>query len=103
MEENWFTGSDIKVKVELVCEGFDMDLNEWSITVYINGKKAHTYPKRDCARDDEGGWYCCISRSHLKKNGVLTLAADASVPDDDFPDGVRHEVDKAKIGNYRAI
>ena len=103
MEEIWFTGSDIKVKVELVCEGFDMDLNEWSVTVYLGGKKAHTYAKADCARDDDGGWYCCISRSHLKKNGVLTLVATAEVPDTDFPDEIRHEVDKVQIGKYNAI
>lgn len=103
MEEIWFSGSDIKVKVELVCEGFDMDLNEWSVTVYHGGKKAHTYAKADCARDYDGGWYCFISRSHLKKNGVLTLVATAEVPDTDFPDGIRHEVDKVQIGKYNVI
>lgn len=101
MEEIWFSGSDIKVKVELVCEGFDMDLNEWSVTAYLDGKKAHTYAKVDCVRNGDGDWYCCISRSHLKKSGMVTLVATAEVPDTDFPDGIRHEVDKVTIGKYK--
>lgn len=103
MEEIWFTGSDIKVKVELECEGFDMDLDEWSITVYLNGKKAHTYQKGECVRDEDGNWFCCISRNHLKKYGVLTLAGEGEVPDEDFSDGIRHEVDRQIIGKYSAI
>ena len=101
--QEWYLGSDIKVQVLLEAQGFDMDLHDWAIAVYLNGKKVHTYPKSSCARDDQGNWFCCISAEHLKKSGVLVLAGLADVVDEDFDGGIRHEVDRVKIGTYKAI
>jgi len=103
MEGSWYQGSDIKTQVTLTAAGFDMDLDEWSIHVYLNGKKVHTYPKHNCRRDDDGKWYCCISRDYLKKSGSLMLVGEAGIQDTDFEDGLRHETDVAKIGTYKKV
>lgn len=100
---NWYSGSDMKFLVNITAQDFSMDDNDWGITVYIDNKPIKRYDKSDCVRDDEGEWYVCISREDIKKYGVLSLVADAAIPDTDFADGVRHDVGKLKIGTYSKI
>ena len=100
---NWYSGSDMKFLVTITAQNFSMDDNDWSITVCIDNKPIKTYDKADCIRDDNAKWYVCISREDIKKYGVLSLVADAAIPDTDFADSVRHDVDKLKVGTYSKI
>lgn len=109
MEENintsaeYYIGSDFKALVVLEAQGFDMDLDDWGITVYIDDKKAHTYKKGDCVRDDGGQYFVPVSGDYLKKTGTLKLVATAWIPDEDFPNGVRREVMPVVIGKYKKL
>lgn len=94
---NWYLGTDLKFLVEMTAQGFSMDNNDWEVSVMCGTKTVSTFGKQDCIRDDDGNWYVCIKATLLKK-GDLTLVAHALVPDTDFEDDIRNEVDKEKVG-----
>lgn len=99
----YYLGSDFKALVILTAPDFDMDLDDWSVSVYIDDKKTHTYKKADCVRDNDGKYYVPVSRDYLKKTGTLKLVGNAEIPDEDFPDGVRHESVPVTIGKYKKL
>lgn len=102
MEQNWYNGSDLKFLVEITGDGFDMDENDWGVTVVVDGKALKRYAKEDCVKVDDS-WYVCISKDVMKKFGTVSLVADAGIPDNDFDDGIRHEVDRVIVGKYSKI
>lgn len=99
---NWYSGSDLKFLIEITADGFSMANDDWAISVCIDGKILHRYEKADCVQDGNN-WFVCISRDVLTKYGKLSLIAEAEVPDSDFEEDVRHEVDKVIIGTYSKV
>ena len=39
--ENVLLGTDLKIKVELICEGFSMDDDDFDLTLRWNGGEKH--------------------------------------------------------------
>jgi len=99
---SWWDGSDLKFLVDIQASGFDMDSDEWSVGVEVGTKIVKTYPKEECIKGDDGNWYVCIDKSYLR-NGDLSLIAYASIPDADFDDGSRDEVDKQIMGRIKKV
>ena len=102
MAQNWYNGSDLKFLVEIAGDGFDMDTNDWGVSVAVDGKTLKRYSKEECVRGDDG-WYVCISKDIMKKFGTVSLVADAGIPDEDFESGIRNEVDSVVVGTYKKI
>lgn len=98
----WYLGTDLKFLVEMTASGFSMDDNDWSVTVYIGNKAVKEYDKSECVRDDDGNWYVCI-QSDLLKKGDISLVGHARVPDTDFDDNYRDEVDKQLVGRMLKV
>lgn len=101
--ENVLLGTDLKIKVELICEGFSMDDNDFDLTLRWNGG-SKTYKKTSSSTDenivkaqDGSGWYLVIETEELSMKGLVTLIATLYVPDTDFPDGIRSEVVKQDL------
>lgn len=99
----YYLGSDFKALVQMTAPGFDMDLDDWSVSVMIDDRKTHTYKKADCVRANDGKYYVPVSRDYLKKTGTLKLVGNAEIPDTDFPDGIRHESVPITIGKYKKL
>ncbi len=98
----WYIGSDLKFLVRITGEGFDMDENEWGVTLYIDNKPIKRYANTECVRGDDD-WFVCIPKEDITKFGRISLVADAQVPDNDFDAGIRNEVDKVVVGTYSKI
>lgn len=101
--ENVLLGTDLKIKVELICEGFSMDDDDFDLTLRWNGGDV-TYSKTESSTDehiveaqDGSGWYLVIETEELNMKGLVTLIATLYVPDTDFPDGIRNEVVKQDL------
>jgi hypothetical protein len=101
--ESVYIGTDLKIKVELTCEGFSMDENDFDLTLRWNGGEV-TYSKTESSTDehiveaqDGSGWYLVIETEKLNMRGLVTLIATLYVPDTDFPDGIRSEVVKQDL------
>ena len=99
--ENVLLGTDLKIKVDLRCEGFDMDTDDFSVTVR-SGSSSATYDSDDPAwvqDDTTGDWYLCLPTTGMK--GLVTRIATLNVPDEDFESGVRKEVVKKDLFTVR--
>ena len=101
--ENVLLGTDLKIKVELICEGFSMDDDDFDLTLRWNGGDV-TYSKTESSTDehiveaqDGSGWYLVIETEKLNMKGLVTLIATLYVQDTDFPDGIRSEVVKQDL------
>ncbi len=100
-EYTW-SGSGLKYAVNMTCEGFSMNDDDWTITV-TRGNKSIVFD-RDTAVYDDGDdqWYICINSSELGP-GELFITFDAYVPDEDFDDGIRHEIQKYRLINIKSL
>ena len=100
MEEKIYVPSGIKYAVSMTCEGFDMDLDDWTIRV-VRGTNVLTFT-RDNSIHEEGAWYICVDTSRLGP-GKARIIFDASVPDDDFPNGIRREVSSYDLTDLSSL
>lgn len=95
-EEIAYEGTDLKYAIVMEAPGFSMEEDDWSVEIRSGKKVLATYPKEDCIVDGDGQYYVCIEHDVLSV-GTIDIVFRASVPDTDFPDGIRDEVDKKKL------
>lgn len=97
IREPMYVGADLKFLVELTAPGFDMDDDDF--TIELKGRSASkTFSKEDLVTDGEGNWYCCFNSTAFGA-GVIQVVITAYVPDDDFEDGYRTEINKYNLIN----
>ena len=103
MDNNWYAGTDLKFLVEMSSTGFNMDTDDWSISVKNANKVVLEIPKSQCVREAaEGKWYVHINADILKP-GTLSLVAHIRVPDVNFEDGYRDEYEERSVGTIKKI
>lgn len=95
MNDSIIKGTEVKFKVDLSASGFDMDSCDFFFTIYCGGKTL-TVHKRDLVYDGTD-WYLCFDTSGFN-SGTMTVTTTAFIPDSDFPDGLRTEIDKQTLG-----
>lgn len=99
--ENYgYVGSDFKWAVNMTCEGFSMDDDDWKIVV-TRGKNTVEYTKDNSIKDEqEDQWYITVDTLALGA-GQCYITFVAYVPDSDFPDGIRTEIQEYELVNVR--
>jgi len=95
MNDNIIKGTEVKFKVDLSASGFDMDSCDFFFTIYCGGKTL-TVLKSELVYDGTD-WYLCFDTSGFN-SGTMTVVTTAFIPDSDFPDGLRTEIDKQTLG-----
>lgn len=96
-----FEGSDLKIQVEMTASGFDMDTDDWSVGIKCGSKIVAIIPKADAIRNDSG-WFVCI-RAEKLKTGLIEVIGYGKIQDNDFDDGIRNEVNKDTLLNYKKL
>ena len=96
-----WNGTGLKFAVSMTCSGFDMDDDDWTITV-TKGKTSIVFDKDSAVQDAQDNWYICID-STLLGPGMAQIIFDAYVPDDDFEGGIRHEIQKYDLINIQRL
>ena len=94
MNENPHLGTELKYKITMTATGFSMDEDDWTVTI-SRGSASRTFTKADCIHGGDG-WYVCFDTAAFGPGqyyGTLT----AFVPDNDFPDGTRTEVQLVEL------
>lgn len=95
-----YLGTELKFLVEIEAEDFDMDLDDFEVEI-IRGSKTLHFGKEDMFKDDENNWYVCFDTQDLK-TGKISARIIAYVPDADFPDGTRTEVQRLDLITVKA-
>ena len=92
-----YVGTELKILVELEAPGFDMEDDDFTVT--LKGRKLEkVFQKQDLVTDGEGHWYCCFDTEEFGA-GAIQIIVTALVPDDDFEDGTRKEIQKFNLLN----
>lgn len=87
-----YYGTDLKYIVEIESAGFSMLDHDFDILLKRGTGVRKFFAKTDLVYDGEN-FYVCFNTSDFGK-GVITAVVTAHVPDDDFEDGIRDEVEK---------
>lgn len=93
-----FVGTEVKYLVNIESCGFDMVADDFEITIK-RGTTSRTFHKNDLIEEvitipeEVHNFYLCFDTSYFGP-GVLTAIVKAYVPDNDFPDGYRTEIEK---------
>lgn len=105
-----FFGSEVKFIVEVNSPGFDMvrddfeiDLKRGSTTKHFAKSDLIVETTTDTINGEEvetTNFYLCFDTRDFGK-GIMTAIITAHVPDTDFPDGIRDEVDKFNFFDIR--
>lgn len=111
-QDNAFQGTMLKYLLEITASGFDMDRDDFEITLK-RGAKSLTIPKSDMVVEaytesenniliEKHRYYVCFDSAYFG-NGVIVAVVTAWIPDTDFEGGVRKEVDKFNLINVLAV
>ena len=98
-DDHTFKGAGKKFLLEITGPGFSMHEDNFTVTLR-QGKTVKTFQKTDLVEDTviiEGSerhdFYLCLDSSPFVP-GIITCIVKAYVPDTDFPNGIRVEIDK---------
>lgn len=97
--ERPFLGTDLKFIIEIESPGFDMGRDDFEVLLE-GGEGSVLLHKEDMVHDENNKWYICFDTKDLGV-GLIRATVTAHVPDDDFEDGIRDEVDKYVIADIR--
>ena len=95
MENSSYIGTELKFAVTIAADGFDMETDDFEIIVKCKSKKV-IYKKSDLLYDENGDFHIAIDTT-IFPAGDLYAITYAYVPDSDFPDGIRTEVDQTRL------
>lgn len=93
-----YVGTEVKYLVNIESCGFDMVTDDFEITIK-RGTTSRVFHKSDLIEEvvtvpeERHYFYLCFDTAYFGP-GVLTCIVTAYVPDTDFPDGLRTEIDK---------
>lgn len=96
-----YKGSDLKILVVMEASGFNMDEDDWSVGIKCGNKIVKVIPKQD-AIQNEDGWVVTVRAEDLRP-GTIEVVGYGKIPDVDFDDGIRNEVDKERLLTYKKI
>ena len=100
--ETIYLGTELKLAVQIECEGFDMDSNEWTAQIFCGKNKSEPIG-RDTGAVKVGGQWCVLIDTKSLGAGLYWLVTAYDVPDSDFPDGYRHVVKKQALFNVEGV
>ena len=112
IDDSAFKGTKRKFLVEISSPGFDMERDEFEVAL-TRGSIQRVFHKSDMIREvytvvEDGGevektnFYLCFDTQDFG-NGVLVATVVAHVPDGDFADGIRDEVEQFALMNVKNV
>lgn len=106
VQDKAYIGTKKKYLIEILSTGFDMDRDDFTITL-VKGKKSVVIPKSDLivksytvtvdGHEVEKNNYYFRVNTFVFGKGVVEAIVTAHVPDTDFPESVRDEVGKIDL------
>lgn len=87
-----YYGADFKAYIRLEPAGqYNMDDYDFSAEFYTSSKKKVTMRKEDMIRQGENEYHCVLSSKDLGP-GMLACTFTRHIPDADYPDGLRTDI-----------
>lgn len=91
LQDEAVIGTEKKYVIDIKSTGFSMEDDDFEVDIYRGSQTLHIN-KSDMIVDYEGNFYFTFNTADLGV-GLATIVVTAHVPDGDFLDGIRDEVD----------
>lgn len=112
IEDEAFLGTEKKYLIKIESSGFDMETDDFEVLLKRGGNTL-TIRKEDMVVEPytvivdnvevtKKNYYICFNTADLGP-GVVSMTVTAHVPDTDFPDGIRDEVDKFNFLRIKSV
>lgn len=99
--ESVILGTEVKFVVNINCEGFDMDTDDFYIMIMKGHNVVKTYDKADLVLDSDA-YLLCIDTKEIGV-GNFDVAVNAQVPDEHFDDGFRTEIERVSLMTVKKL
>lgn len=101
-EGRYYVGEDLKFKITLTAEGFDQSTDGYEIDFYCGDNTVKHFTQADIKTGADGDYYLLIDTKEMKP-GVMRMVITAHIPDNDFDDHYRNEVESISLGPLRPV
>ena len=98
--DSTYIGTRLKYVLEIAAQGFSMEKDRFCVDICRGPNTLH-FDKLDLEFDDDGNYYVCFDSLALGTGKVYAVVT-AYVPDTDYPDGFRKEVQKIDLLQIKA-
>lgn len=103
-EGRYYVGEDLKFKITLTAEGFSQKDDDYEIDFYCGDNPPLHFNKSDMKEGLDGDYYLLIDTEEKNlKPGVMRMVITAYIPDNDFHDHTRKEVESISLGPLRPV
>lgn len=91
-------GTELKINVHLDrLDGYKMSDIDFECDFYVYPSKRVTVKKEDMVKADDDNYVACIDSSKVGA-GLILCRVTAYIPDADFPDALRTEIETVSTG-----
>lgn len=112
IDDSAFSGTERKFLVEITSPGFNMETDEFEVAL-TRGTIQRVFHKSDMVVEnytvvedghdvEKQNFYLCFDTQDFGP-GIITATVVAHVPDSDFNDGIRDEVDEFDLLNVKRV
>lgn len=107
-QDKEFFGTECKYLVEIVSPGFDMERDDFEIAL-TRGSVQRVFLKNEMIEEtvvedgvEKKNYYLCFDTRDFG-NGVIVATIVAHVPDGDFDDNIRDEVEEFELMTVKGV
>lgn len=101
-EGRYYVGEDLKFKITLTAEGFNQSEDQYEIDFYCGDNPVKHFTQDQMKPGLDGDYYLLIDTKGMKP-GVMRMVITAHIPDSDFSDHYRDEMESISLGPLRPV
>lgn len=98
----YYVGEDLKFKITLTADGFEQSTDNYEIDFYCGDNTVKHFTQADMKTGLDGDYYLLINTKGMQP-GVMRMVITAHIPDNDFPDHFRDEMESISLGPLRPV
>ena len=99
--ESVIIGTEVKFAVSIKAQGFDMAEDNFTLSIMKGRNVVKEYSKSDLVVDDDT-YLLCIDTEEIGV-GTFDLAVNAQIPDGDFGDVYRTEIERVPLMTVKKL
>ena len=101
-EGRYYVGEKLKFRITLTAEGFDQEDGRYDIDFYCGDNEVKRYNQDSMKKGLDGNWYLLIDTEGMQP-GVMRIVVSVYIPDADFDDNERKEIESISLGPLRPV
>ena len=99
-EGRYYVGEKLKFRITLTAEGFNQEEDDYDIDFYCGDNGVQHFNQDSMKKGLDGNHYLLIDTEGMQP-GVMRIVVSAYIPDADFDDGKRKEMESISLGPLR--